>query len=154
MEPVPVLVFVASAIRARLTLIGTLVVFGVVLRILHVDWWGVGLGAACLVLCWALPLRGEVLCKVVVQPQTVTLEFASFGRRVRRTKARANIAGLYRSSVGPKGIKLMVLALTDTATNETIAEVQADVTGWREQDLVALAKALSPPTSPVLATQS
>lgn len=130
MESAPVLVFAASATRARLTLLGTLVVFGIILRVLHVDWWGVGLGAACLVLCGVLPLRAGVLCKVVVHPQTVTLEFATFGRRVRRTEARASIAGMYRSSVGPKGIKLIVLALMDTTTNETIAEVQTDVTGW------------------------
>jgi len=152
MEHTPVLVFAASATRARLTLLGTLLVLGIILRVLHVDWWGVGLIAALIALSGALPLGSGGLRKVVVYPQSVTFEFASFGRRVRRTEDRARVMGRYQPTVGPKGVSLMVLALTDTTTNESIAEVQPDVTGWKEQDLVALAKVLDQPISEPSAT--
>ncbi|TGE16559.1 hypothetical protein [Hymenobacter elongatus] len=69
-----------------------------------------------------MPLRGGVLRNVVLDAQTVTFEFASFGRRVHRTAPRSSVTGQYQCTVGPKGITFMALAITDIGTNETIAK--------------------------------
>ena len=155
MEISEVLVFAASRTRARLTLVATLGVITVILAALQTNWTGIGIILAFTILAYLVPLfQGKVLRKVFVGKETVTFEFAAFGTPFSRSEPRTTVAGVYTTKVGPKGITLRVLQLTATAANELIAEVQPDLTGWKEQDLLALAAVLSKPSYEQLGTSS
>ena len=119
----------AGRANARRALVGTLGVVTATLATLYTNWLVIGVIVALTIVAYLVPLlRGKMLHQVIVGQETLTLEFATFGRPFRRAEQRTTVSGVYKTKVGPKGITLRALKTTDTAANEIMAGVQPDLT--------------------------
>lgn len=132
-----IFVFSASPIRFVLTFVGTICILAIVLSILNVKLLGILIILSFVVVSYAW--QNHALTKITISPVTVELEFSSWIIR-KSTKCfnRVDLVSDYREKAGPKGIMIMTLTLSQLSLHAEIAEIQPDLTGWKESDLLTV----------------
>jgi hypothetical protein len=139
-------IFSANLTRAILTLGGTIAILGAVLYALNTNNYVIMSILTLVFIAGIYKINNNSLKKITIGHDKVELAFgALFTQNSLEIFDMLDIAGEYKSKAGPKGIPLMVLELRIISTNEVIAEIQPDLTGWKQADLIAISSLLKKP---------
>ena len=121
---------------------GTICILAIILLMLGVSSKGIVLISLFVLLSYSL--QKDILTKITVKSMHVELEYIKFilFKSIKCIR-KDDVESSYGRSVGPKGIAIMLFELRQLSADAVIAEIQPDLTGWKETDLITLNALLS-----------
>ena len=134
--------FSASRSRFILASLGTMAFMAVVFTVLGLSlkWVLITL----LLMALVIFLRENVVTKIVITSELLEIYYQNFFiESWFVTVKRPNVLVAYKSKAGPKGMPTMALEIKCLESEEVLAEIQADLTGWKEADLIEISKLLN-----------